>query len=117
MFLITVKRKRRKTPALLNQAWMMKILLFRMTQTISTTSHRVRGALMSNASFDPVQNVFRKKKKQFAIYCFAFSSVEEEEVLSSEEDVPFRDDLNDQSYDPKVERFVVLYERDWVVHM
>lgn len=28
----------------------------------------------------------------------------EEEVLSSEEDVPFRDDLNDQSYDPKVER-------------
>lgn len=56
-------------------------------------------------------------KKKFAIYCFAFSSVEEEEVLSSEEDVPFRDDLNDQSYDPKVERFVVLYERDWVVHM
>lgn len=107
MLLITVKRKRRKTPALLNQAWMMKILLFRMTQTISTTSHRVRGAPMSNASFDPVQNVFRKKT-QFAIYCFAFSSVEEEEVLSSEEDVPFRDDLNDQSYDPKVERFVVF---------
>lgn len=61
---------------------------------------------------------FSEKKTQFTIYCFAFSSVEEEEVLSSEEDVPFRDDLNDQSYDPKVERFVgVLYERDWVVHM
>ncbi|XP_063074774.1 E3 ubiquitin-protein ligase ZFP91 isoform X2 [Engraulis encrasicolus] len=28
----------------------------------------------------------------------------EEEVLSSDEDVPFRDDLNDQSYDPKAER-------------
>ncbi|CAB1433259.1 unnamed protein product [Pleuronectes platessa] len=31
---------------------------------------------------------------------------EEEESLSSDEDVPFRDDLNDQSYDPKAERDV-----------
>ncbi|XP_077380995.1 uncharacterized protein zfp91 [Festucalex cinctus] len=31
---------------------------------------------------------------------------DEEEVISSDEDVPFRDDLNDQSYDPKAERFV-----------
>ncbi|AWP05623.1 putative E3 ubiquitin-protein ligase ZFP91-like [Scophthalmus maximus] len=29
---------------------------------------------------------------------------EEEEGLSSDEDVPFRDDLNDHSYDPKAER-------------
>lgn len=29
----------------------------------------------------------------------------EEEGLSSDEDVPFRDDLNDQSYDPKAERY------------
>ncbi|XP_066534653.1 E3 ubiquitin-protein ligase ZFP91 [Hoplias malabaricus] len=28
----------------------------------------------------------------------------DEEVISSDEDVPFRDDLNDQSYDPKSER-------------
>ncbi|KAJ0050940.1 hypothetical protein NL108_009935, partial [Boleophthalmus pectinirostris] len=32
------------------------------------------------------------------------SSAEEEEDESSEEDVPFRDDLNDQSYDPKGEK-------------
>ncbi|XP_051940281.1 E3 ubiquitin-protein ligase ZFP91 [Hippocampus zosterae] len=31
---------------------------------------------------------------------------DEEEVISSDEDVPFRDDLNDQSYDPKAEGFV-----------
>ncbi|XP_061627106.1 E3 ubiquitin-protein ligase ZFP91 isoform X2 [Phyllopteryx taeniolatus] len=31
---------------------------------------------------------------------------DEEEVISSDEDVPFRDDLNDQSYDPKAERFL-----------
>ncbi|XP_061685056.1 E3 ubiquitin-protein ligase ZFP91 [Syngnathoides biaculeatus] len=30
---------------------------------------------------------------------------DEEEVISSDEDVPFRDDLKDQSYDPKGERF------------
>ncbi|XP_037113556.1 E3 ubiquitin-protein ligase ZFP91 isoform X1 [Syngnathus acus] len=29
-----------------------------------------------------------------------------EEIISSDEDVPFRDDLNDQSYDPKSERIV-----------
>ncbi|XP_049577435.1 E3 ubiquitin-protein ligase ZFP91 [Syngnathus scovelli] len=29
-----------------------------------------------------------------------------EEIVSSDEDVPFRDDLNDQSYDPKSERVV-----------
>lgn len=40
------------------------------------------------------------------ICCFTFSGAEEEESLSSDEDVPFRDDLNDQSYDPKVERCV-----------
>lgn len=43
------------------------------------------------------------------ICCFAFSGAEEEEGLSSDEDVPFRDDLNDQSYNPKGERFVCLY--------
>ncbi|KAI3353205.1 hypothetical protein L3Q82_019754 [Scortum barcoo] len=32
------------------------------------------------------------------------SGAEEEEGLSSDEDVPFRDDLNDQSYNPKAER-------------
>ncbi|XP_068177327.1 E3 ubiquitin-protein ligase ZFP91 [Antennarius striatus] len=32
------------------------------------------------------------------------SGAEEEAGLSSDEDVPFRDDLNDQSYDPKDER-------------
>lgn len=32
------------------------------------------------------------------------SSAEEEEGISSDEDIPFRDDLNDQSYDPKAER-------------
>uniref|UniRef100_A0A8C6T028 E3 ubiquitin-protein ligase ZFP91 n=1 Tax=Neogobius melanostomus TaxID=47308 RepID=A0A8C6T028_9GOBI len=32
------------------------------------------------------------------------SSAEEDEAISSDEDVPFRDDLNDQSYDPKGER-------------
>lgn len=32
------------------------------------------------------------------------SSAEEDEAVSSDEDVPFRDDLNDQSYDPKGER-------------
>lgn len=31
-------------------------------------------------------------------------SAEEDEAISSDEDVPFRDDLNDQSYDPKGER-------------
>ncbi|XP_057700483.1 E3 ubiquitin-protein ligase ZFP91 [Corythoichthys intestinalis] len=31
---------------------------------------------------------------------------DEEEVISSDEDVPFTDDLNDQSYDPRVERSV-----------
>lgn len=41
--------------------------------------------------------------------CFAFSSAEEEAGLSSDEDVPFRDDLNDQSYDPKAERCVCMY--------
>ncbi|KAM3864873.1 uncharacterized protein zfp91 [Diretmus argenteus] len=35
------------------------------------------------------------------------SGAEEEEGLSSDEDVPFRDDLNDQSYDPKAERLDV----------
>nr|XP_057936416.1 E3 ubiquitin-protein ligase ZFP91 [Doryrhamphus excisus] len=34
------------------------------------------------------------------------SGADEEEASSSEEDVPFRDDLNDQSYNPKDERFV-----------
>lgn len=43
------------------------------------------------------------------ICCFAFSGAEEEEGLSSDEDVPFRDDLNDQSYDPKAERCVCAY--------
>lgn len=42
------------------------------------------------------------------ICCFDFSGTEEEEALSSDEDVPFRDDLNDQSYDPKAERCVSL---------
>lgn len=41
---------------------------------------------------------------------FFFSGAEEEEGLSSDEDVPFRDDLNDQSYDPKAERFVCVSE-------
>ncbi len=40
--------------------------------------------------------------------CVASSGAEEEESLSSDEDVPFRDDLNDQSYDPKAERCVSL---------
>ncbi|XP_077461776.1 uncharacterized protein zfp91 [Stigmatopora argus] len=31
---------------------------------------------------------------------------DEEEVITSDEDVPFRDDLNDQSYDPRVEKLV-----------
>lgn len=44
----------------------------------------------------------------FSDLCFLFSSAEEEEGLSSDEDVPFRDDLNDQSYDPKAERFVLI---------
>lgn len=34
------------------------------------------------------------------------SGAEEEECLSSDEDLSFRDDLNDQSYDPTAERFV-----------
>ncbi|XP_042341237.1 E3 ubiquitin-protein ligase ZFP91 isoform X2 [Plectropomus leopardus] len=34
------------------------------------------------------------------------SGAEEEEGLSSDEDLPFTDDLNDQSYDPKAERDV-----------
>uniref|UniRef100_A0A673CGA3 E3 ubiquitin-protein ligase ZFP91 n=1 Tax=Sphaeramia orbicularis TaxID=375764 RepID=A0A673CGA3_9TELE len=42
----------------------------------------------------------------FSDLCFFFSGAEEDEGLSSDEDVPFRDDLNDQSYDPKAERFV-----------
>lgn len=39
-----------------------------------------------------------KNKMKFEI------SADEDEAMSSEEDVPFRDDLNDQSYDPKGER-------------
>lgn len=42
------------------------------------------------------------------ICCFATSGAEEEEGLSSDEDVPFRDDLNDQSYNPKAERCVYV---------
>ncbi|KAM9856496.1 uncharacterized protein zfp91 [Aulostomus maculatus] len=34
------------------------------------------------------------------------SGAEEEEAISSDEEVPFTDDLNDQSYDPKAERDV-----------
>lgn len=40
--------------------------------------------------------------------CCAFSGADEEEVLSSDEELPFRDDLNDQSYDPKAERYVCV---------
>lgn len=36
---------------------------------------------------------------------FLFSS-EDDEGVSSDEDVPFKDDLNDQSYDPKSGRCV-----------
>ena len=36
------------------------------------------------------------------------SSGVEEEGLSTDEDLPFRDDLNDQSYDPKDERCVFV---------
>lgn len=87
---------------LLSQSWKMKTLHFMMTQVTATTSHRVRGTLNSRAfALTP----FGKWGNLFQVICsFAFSGVEEEESLSSEEDVPFRDDLNDQSYDPKAER-------------
>lgn len=40
----------------------------------------------------------------FHVICsFAFSGAEEGGV-STDEDAPYRDDLNDQSYDPKGER-------------
>lgn len=32
-----------------------------------------------------------------------------EEVISSEEDVAFTDDVNDQSYDPKYERWILVF--------
>ena len=35
---------------------------------------------------------------------------EEEDAVSSDEDVPFRDDLNDQSYDPKYERYMFVFQ-------
>lgn len=44
----------------------------------------------------------------FNLLLRSFSSAEEEEGISSDEDIPFRDDLNDQSYDPKAERFVLM---------
>lgn len=44
--------------------------------------------------------VFTWTWPEFISDCFS-----DEEGVSSEEDVPFRDDLNDQSYDPKSERW------------
>lgn len=41
-------------------------------------------------------------------WCFFCFNSEEEDAISSDEDVPFRDDLNDQSYDPKYEKCVFV---------
>lgn len=41
-----------------------------------------------------------------------FSGAEEEESITSDEDVPFRDDINDQSYDPKAQRYACIW-KDW----
>ena len=38
----------------------------------------------------------------------SFSGAEEEESITSDEDVPFRDDINDQSYDPKAQRYACM---------
>lgn len=46
---------------------------------------------------------FKKKKKNHVICSLALSGAEEGGV-STDEDAPYRDDLNDQSYDPKGER-------------
>lgn len=46
----------------------------------------------------------RKQGILFQVICSLAFSGAEEESLSTDEDVPFRDDLNDQSYDPKGER-------------
>lgn len=40
--------------------------------------------------------------------CCPFSGAEEGESITSDEDVPFRDDINDQSYDPKAQRYVCV---------
>lgn len=39
---------------------------------------------------------------------FCSSGAEEEESITSDEDVPFRDDINDQSYDPKAQRYACI---------
>lgn len=39
---------------------------------------------------------------------FLLFNSEEEDIISSDEEVPFRDDENDESYDPKYEKCVFL---------
>lgn len=108
---VSVKRKRRRARMLPSQSWMMKSLCFRMTQMTVTTRHRVRGTLISSAFTWPRAGSGEFSFKWFA--AFAFSGAEEEEGLSSDEEVPFRDDLNDQSYDPKAERCVCVCVCVW----
>ncbi len=46
----------------------------------------------------------------YADYVSLFNS-EEEDAISSDEDAPFRDDENDESYDPKYEKCVFWMSR------
>ncbi len=39
---------------------------------------------------------------------FLLFNSDEEDIISSDEEVPFRDDENDESYDPKYEKCVFL---------
>lgn len=83
-----------------SQSWMLKPPHFSKKHQTATPRRRVRGTCLKCVRLV----LCRKQGILFQVICSLAFSGAEEESLSTDEDVPFRDDLNDQSYDPKGER-------------